>query len=79
LAYCILAYGLWLARYSTRLSAWLIVAGLLAQMTLGILTVVWGVPLWVALIHQGGALVLIGLALWHMHGVMVRPRKRPLT
>jgi cytochrome c oxidase assembly protein subunit 15 len=79
LAYCILAYGLWLARYSTRFSAWLIVAGLLAQMTLGILTVVWGVPLWVALIHQGGALVLIGLALWHMHGVMVRPRKRPLT
>ena len=73
LAYCILAYGLWVARTSQRLSALFIVTALLAQMALGIFTVLWGVPLSVALIHQGGALVLIGLVLWHLHGVMVRP------
>lgn len=71
LAYGILAYGLWMARQSTRVSAWLVVAGLLVQMTLGILTVLWGVPLPVALLHQGGALVLLALALWHLHGIVV--------
>lgn len=76
LAYCILAFGLWVARTSPRVSAMLIIVGLLAQMTLGILTVIWGVPLWVALIHQGGALVLVGLALWHLHGVLAEPRMR---
>ena len=73
MAYAILVWAVWMVLRSNRLSAWLVVAGLMAQVTLGILTVVWGVPLPVALIHQGGALVVIALALWHLHVVLVRP------
>lgn len=78
LAYGILALGLWVLFRTQRLSALLVVGGVLVQMTLGILTVLWNVPLPAALVHQGGALVLTTLALWHLHGVLVSPGKRPL-
>jgi heme a synthase len=72
-AYAVFGLALWMARRSQRKSAWIVVMGVLAQMAIGILTVLWGVPLWVALLHQGGALVLVALALWHLHIVLVSP------
>lgn len=73
MAYGILAYVLWMARRVPR-TWWFVAAAVLAQMLLGILTVVWNVPLAVALIHQGGALVLLALALWHLHPGCCRNR-----
>lgn len=48
-------------------TAGLIAAAALAQMGLGIWTVVAQVPLSAALMHQGGAILLFALALIHLH------------
>jgi heme a synthase len=71
LAYAVFAFALLLALRTRMTSAWLIFAGVCVQMLLGILTVLWAVPLSVALFHQGGALLLVALALWHVHVVTV--------
>jgi cytochrome c oxidase assembly protein subunit 15 len=42
-------------------------AGVLAQFTLGVLTVLWNVQIAVATAHQGLALVLLSFALWFAH------------
>jgi cytochrome c oxidase assembly protein subunit 15 len=72
-AYAIFAFAVWLAFKSGRPTAWAIVAALLLQVLLGIFTVIWAVPLSVALMHQGGALCVIALTLVHLHGVLVKP------
>jgi heme a synthase len=71
LAYGIFIYGLFMARIHRRGSGWLIVVGLCVQVTLGIATVVGQVPLSTALMHQGGALLVVALALWHLHGLLL--------
>ncbi len=38
-----------------------------AQAALGVWTVIEAVPLWLGLAHQGGAVILLGLALLHLH------------
>ena len=38
------------------------------QATIGILTLIWQVPLGWALAHQGGALVVLGFAIAHWRG-----------
>ena len=50
--------------------AWLLVLFALVclQATIGILTLVWQVPLTWALAHQGGALVVLGFAVAHWRG-----------
>lgn len=72
LAYLILVYVIVLAFRNPR-TGWIVAAAALAQAMLGIMTVVMGVPLDVALTHQGGALVLLALALWHLHRQLLRP------
>jgi cytochrome c oxidase assembly protein subunit 15 len=37
------------------------------QVVLGIWTLLWGVPLWLGLAHQGGALVVLAAAIWNLH------------
>lgn len=76
IANVILAYALWMARRAPR-TGWFVVAAVLLQMGLGIGTVVWGVPMPVALIHQGGALVVLALALWHLHVRLSQPVVMP--
>lgn len=39
----------------------------LLQITLGILTLLYFVPLKLALIHQAGAIIVFAVALWHLH------------
>jgi cytochrome c oxidase assembly protein subunit 15 len=77
LAYLIVGLGLWqalrLARTADdervrRSSAWLAV-GLLAQMGLGIWTLLAWVPLSLGVAHQAGALAVLAVALWHLHAV----------
>jgi heme a synthase len=66
LAYVVLAsamFQVWQLRSASALS---IAAAVGAQVALGILTVLWHVPLGVALLHQLGALVVLALALWHL-------------
>ena len=44
----------------------LVIAALvLCQASLGIATLVWGVPLWTALLHQGFAMLVLGMAVVH--------------
>jgi cytochrome c oxidase assembly protein subunit 15 len=50
-----------------RLTASLLAAAVLVQAVLGILTITHHVPLHMALTHQGAALAVFGLAVWHLH------------
>jgi cytochrome c oxidase assembly protein subunit 15 len=52
-----------------RLACNLLLAALVAQVTIGIVTLVNGVPLLPAAAHQGGAVVLLGAALWAAHAL----------
>lgn len=72
----VLLIGVMAARVG-RTSGYLVLAAALAQVTLGVLTVLHQVPLDIALTHQAGALVLLGLVLWHIRSVMVSPSPVP--
>ncbi len=52
--------------------AGLILAAVLLQIVFGIWTLLWQVPLWLGLVHQGGALVVLAAAIWNMHRVLER-------
>jgi heme a synthase len=54
--------------YVTRSSGSLMLfAAVLAQVALGVWTLLWAVPLWLGLAHQGGALVVLAAAIWNLH------------
>jgi heme a synthase len=40
------------------------------QVVLGIWTLLWAVPLWLGLAHQGGALLVLAAAVWNLHVVL---------
>ena len=50
-----------------RSSAALVGAGVLLQVVLGIATLLMAVPLWLGLLHQAGAAIVLGLALRHWY------------
>ncbi len=55
-------------------SAMLVLAAVLVQIALGIWTLLWSVPLWLGLAHQGGALLVLAAALWNLSAVLsVKP------
>jgi cytochrome c oxidase assembly protein subunit 15 len=58
-----------------RLASGLLVGALALQVTLGIVTLVNGVPLAPAAAHQGGAVVLLGAALWAAHALRHAPSR----
>ena len=60
-----------------RLACNLLLATLAAQVTLGIVTLVNGVPLVPAAAHQGGAVLLLGAALWAAHALRSAPASAP--
>jgi cytochrome c oxidase assembly protein subunit 15 len=80
LAYAIaiaVAWHLWpLLRASpdraTRTSAFVLAGAALAQIALGIWTLLARVPIPLALLHQAGAVAVFGAALWHLHGLRAR-------
>ena len=55
----------------TRTAA-LVVAAVLLQVVFGIWTLLWQVPLWLGLVHQGGALIVLAAALWNLNAVLTR-------
>jgi heme a synthase len=77
LAYGLLLFALvqvlWL-RNATSLAVFVAVLG---QAMLGILTVLWQVPLTTALLHQGGALIVLTAALMHFVSVSRGPVPNP--
>jgi cytochrome c oxidase assembly protein subunit 15 len=52
-----------------RRSVTVLAGAVLAQGALGIWTLLANVPIPLALLHQSGAVALLGLALWHWHGL----------
>ncbi len=58
-----------------RLASGLLVGALALQVTLGIVTLINGVPLAPAAAHQGGAVVLLGAALWAAHALRHAPSR----
>jgi heme a synthase len=65
LAYGILLFAILNALWLRNATSFAVLAVVVAQALLGILTVLWQVPLTTALIHQGGALVVLAVAIWH--------------
>ncbi len=59
------AFGIAIWRWdSLRLPAAVLFAAILAQIALGVATIVYGVPLPLALAHQANAMIVLALALW---------------
>lgn len=62
--------------YAVRSSGSLILAATVGlQIVLGIWTLLWAVPLWLGLAHQGGALLVLTAAIWNLHTVLVTERR----
>jgi cytochrome c oxidase assembly protein subunit 15 len=82
-AYALVGLALWHATVLARRgederavgSAGLLAAAILAQMGIGILTLLSGVPLGLGLAHQAGAAVVVAAATLHLH-VMTRAASR---
>ncbi|MBI2719878.1 MAG: COX15/CtaA family protein [Rhizobiales bacterium] len=53
-------------------AALLLLGAVLVQIALGIATLLWQVPLVLALFHQGGALIVFAAALWNLHILLRR-------
>ncbi len=47
-----------------------LLASVVAQVALGVWTLLWAVPLWLGLAHQGGALVVFAAAIWNLHAAL---------
>lgn len=67
LAYIILGLSIWHAWRSFTFSAMLVLYAVFAQACLGILTLLFHVPLGFALAHQATALVVVTAAVWNLH------------
>ncbi|MDE2384222.1 MAG: COX15/CtaA family protein [Alphaproteobacteria bacterium] len=67
LAYVLAVLGLWIALRRPGWPARLVGIAVIAQISLGIATLLLHVPLMLALAHQGGALVLLTAALLNLH------------
>lgn len=76
LAYVIAVAVLAYAYFTPSRTAALLAATVLLQVVLGIWTLLWVVPLWLGLVHQGGALVVLAAALWNQHRVLTKSPDR---
>lgn len=52
-----------------RRSAFILALAVLLQTAIGIATLLWHVPLAMGLLHQGGAAVVLSIAVWHLYSV----------
>ena len=58
----------------TELPGWMLLLTALVQIALGVMTLLAMVPLSLALLHQGGAFVLLAAAVWNLHRWRQSPR-----
>jgi heme a synthase len=77
LAYVLLAFALAQAFWLRTTTSLVVLAAVVAQAALGVFTVLWQVPLTTALAHQGGALIVLTLAVVHLVSVMKAPVPNP--
>jgi heme a synthase len=50
----------------------LLLGAVIAQVALGVWALLWQVPLWLGLVHQGGALIVFAAALWNLSALLSR-------
>jgi cytochrome c oxidase assembly protein subunit 15 len=67
IAYLIVVLVAWHAFVVRSGPSFLLLGAVLLQVVFGIWTLLWAVPLWLGLVHQGGALVVLAAALWNLH------------
>lgn len=72
LAYVIAVLAAGYAYVEQTKGAAILLATVLLQIAFGIWTLLWQVPLWLGLVHQGGALVVLAAALWNLHLVLTK-------
>lgn len=53
-----------------RGSGLLLALGVVAQIGIGVWTLLAHVPLWLGLVHQAAAFLLLGIAIWHRHAIV---------
>ncbi len=70
------AYDARSAASPIRTGAFVIAAITLAQVVIGIYTLIWVVPMWLALVHQGAAIVLLVACV--VHAERANPARQPL-
>lgn len=70
----VVATAWWRARHSVTGNVLLI--AFVLQAALGISTLLMGVPIALGALHQGGAVLLLGAALWHAHSAVHRQSAR---
>ena len=70
IAYLIAILVAWHAFSVRNRGSLLLLAAVLLQIVFGIWTLLWGVPLWLGLVHQGGALLVLAAALWNLHRLL---------
>jgi cytochrome c oxidase assembly protein subunit 15 len=66
------AWRVWHEHEATRFPALILVAWLAVQVSLGIATLLFRVPVTLAALHQAGAMILFGLLLWVNHRIRWR-------
>lgn len=57
------------ADHCQRFTAIVLLAAVFAQMLVGIYTVLWGVPLPLGLLHQGGGALVLAIAVWNLYAI----------
>ena len=57
-----------------RTAAHLMLGATFAQSAIGILTLLYYVPVWMGAMHQGGSLVLLSSILWYTHCLRAIPK-----
>ena len=57
------------ATCAAKLSGFVLLLAIVAQAIIGILTLVWHVPLTLGVLHQAGAVAVLGVAVWHLFAV----------
>ena len=73
LAYAIAAATIFHAWKVGTIQSFILAAAVLAQACLGILTLLLGVPLAIALAHQAGAMLVLAIAIWNLHhGLLIQ-------
>jgi cytochrome c oxidase assembly protein subunit 15 len=84
LAYLILVLGVAIAVVgmretypaAVRTTALFVLLAITVQIAIGIWTLLAHVPIALGLIHQGGALLLVAILLWHLHAISLSATKR---
>ena len=77
LAYGLFIFAVWQAWTSFTLQAFIVLYIVLAQLAIGVATILFQVPISLALLHQATAFILLAIAVWTAHSQLVMPSPAP--